>query len=67
MLQHIVGKDQIEAGIRIGDGLADANPPLVQVGLLKERRALSPTMAIRLSRLFGNSPEHGGEGPPPFN
>ena len=25
--------------------------------LLKERRALSPTMAIRLSRLFGNSPE----------
>jgi addiction module HigA family antidote len=25
--------------------------------LLKERRALSPAMALRLSRLFGNSPE----------
>ena len=25
--------------------------------LLRERRALSPEMAIRLSRLFGNSPE----------
>lgn len=25
--------------------------------LLKERRALSPAMAIRLNRLFGNSPE----------
>ncbi|QVL50230.1 MAG: HigA family addiction module antidote protein [Thiocapsa sp.] len=25
--------------------------------LLKERRAVSPAMAIRLSRLFGNSPE----------
>ena len=25
--------------------------------LLRERRALSPDMAIRLSRLFGNSPE----------
>lgn len=25
--------------------------------LLRERRALSPAMALRLSRLFGNSPE----------
>jgi len=25
--------------------------------LLRERRALSPVMALRLSRLFGNSPE----------
>jgi len=25
--------------------------------LLRERRALSPKMALRLSRLFGNSPE----------
>lgn len=25
--------------------------------LLRERRALSPEMALRLSRLFGNSPE----------
>jgi addiction module HigA family antidote len=25
--------------------------------LLRERRALSPSMALRLSRLFGNSPE----------
>lgn len=25
--------------------------------LLKERRALTPAMALRLSRLFGNSPE----------
>lgn len=25
--------------------------------LLRERRALSPEMAIRLSRLFGNTPE----------
>jgi len=25
--------------------------------LLRERRALTPTMALRLSRLFGNSPE----------
>ena len=25
--------------------------------LLRERRALSPDMALRLSRLFGNSPE----------
>lgn len=25
--------------------------------LLRERRAVSPTMALRLSRLFGNSPE----------
>jgi antitoxin HigA-1 len=25
--------------------------------LLRERRAVSPSMAIRLSRLFGNSPE----------
>lgn len=25
--------------------------------LLKERRALSPAMALRLSRLFGNTPE----------
>jgi addiction module HigA family antidote len=25
--------------------------------LLRERRALSPTMALRLSRLFGNSPD----------
>ena len=25
--------------------------------LLRERRALSPQMAIRLARLFGNSPE----------
>jgi addiction module HigA family antidote len=25
--------------------------------LLRERRAITPTMALRLSRLFGNSPE----------
>jgi addiction module HigA family antidote len=25
--------------------------------LLRERRAISPEMALRLSRLFGNSPE----------
>jgi addiction module HigA family antidote len=25
--------------------------------LLRERRALTPSMALRLSRLFGNSPE----------
>lgn len=25
--------------------------------LLRERRSISPTMALRLSRLFGNSPE----------
>jgi len=25
--------------------------------LLRERRALSPTMALRLARLFGNTPE----------
>ena len=25
--------------------------------LLRERRSLSPEMALRLSRLFGNSPE----------
>jgi antitoxin HigA-1 len=25
--------------------------------LLRERRSLTPTMALRLSRLFGNSPE----------
>lgn len=25
--------------------------------LLRERRAVSPTMALRLARLFGNSPE----------
>jgi addiction module HigA family antidote len=25
--------------------------------LLRERRAVSPSMALRLSRLFGNSPE----------
>jgi len=25
--------------------------------LLRERRAVSPEMALRLSRLFGNSPE----------
>ena len=25
--------------------------------MLRERRALSPEMALRLSRLFGNSPE----------
>jgi plasmid maintenance system antidote protein VapI len=25
--------------------------------ILRERRALSPAMALRLSRLFGNSPE----------
>ena len=25
--------------------------------LLRERRAISPVMALRLSRLFGNSPE----------
>jgi addiction module HigA family antidote len=25
--------------------------------LVRERRALSPSMALRLSRLFGNSPE----------
>jgi addiction module HigA family antidote len=25
--------------------------------ILRERRAVSPTMALRLSRLFGNSPE----------
>lgn len=27
--------------------------------LLRERRALSPGMALRLSRLFGNAPESG--------
>jgi addiction module HigA family antidote len=27
--------------------------------LLRERRALSPEMALRLSRLFGNSPDFG--------
>jgi antitoxin HigA-1 len=27
--------------------------------LLRERRAVSPEMALRLSRLFGNSPEFG--------
>jgi addiction module HigA family antidote len=26
-------------------------------GLLRERRAVSPEMALRLSRLFGNAPE----------
>ena len=26
-------------------------------GLLRERRAVSPEMALRLARLFGNSPE----------
>ena len=26
-------------------------------GQLRERRALSPSMALRLARLFGNSPE----------
>ena len=26
--------------------------------LLRERRALSPEMALRLARLFGNSPEY---------
>ncbi|MCF8128186.1 MAG: HigA family addiction module antidote protein [Deltaproteobacteria bacterium] len=25
--------------------------------ILRERRAITPTMALRLSRLFGNSPE----------
>jgi antitoxin HigA-1 len=27
--------------------------------ILRERRAISPAMALRLSRLFGNSPEFG--------
>jgi addiction module HigA family antidote len=40
-------------------GLADALGVSRQTvnELLRERRALSPEMALRLSRLFGNSPE----------
>jgi addiction module HigA family antidote len=40
-------------------GLADALGVSRQTvnELLRERRALSPKMALRLSRLFGNSPE----------
>jgi len=40
-------------------GLADAVGVSRQTinELLRERRAVSPEMAIRLSRLFGNSPE----------
>jgi addiction module HigA family antidote len=40
-------------------GLADAVGVSRQTvnELLRERRALSPDMALRLSRLFGNSPE----------
>jgi addiction module HigA family antidote len=40
-------------------GLADALGVSRQTvnELLRERRSLSPEMALRLSRLFGNSPE----------
>lgn len=40
-------------------GLADALGVSRQTvnELLRERRALSPAMALRLARLFGNSPE----------
>ncbi len=40
-------------------GLADAIGVSRQTvnELLRERRAVSPEMALRLSRLFGNSPE----------
>lgn len=41
------------------DGLAESlglSPQLVN-DLLHERRAVSPEMALRLARLFGNSPE----------
>ncbi len=45
-------------GLTVGN-LADALSVSRQTinELLRERRALSPAMALRLSRLFGNSPE----------
>ena len=39
----------------LADGLGVSRQTVNE--LLRERRALSPEMALRLSRLFGNSPE----------
>jgi hypothetical protein len=53
MLEDVVGKDQIEAGIRVGDGLTEPDPTLVKqrvvdagttLKALKEAQAVVPSL-----------------------